>query len=167
MRRLSISQDLDGCIGCYSCEVHCKTAKGLGAGPRLCRIYAAESSSPQGRPRIAFAFVTCRHCDDAECLRICPSGAVRKRAEDGVVFVDQELCVGCQLCVHACPWGVPQYDASTKVVLKCDLCRDRLDRGLAPACVTKCVTGCLTLHDPDQPSEQAGCSGEGDAEVSS
>lgn len=163
----SIRQDLDRCIGCYSCEVHCKTSKLLGVGPRLCRIYRVDGEQLGDIPAISFSFLTCRHCDDAECVKICPTGAMRKRAEDGVVFVDPEACVGCKLCLHACPWGIPQYDTEQHVVIKCDLCRDRLDRGLGPACVTKCVTGCLSLIQDDQPADPISCIGEGGVEVTS
>lgn len=146
MAKYLINQDLKQCIGCYSCEVHCKAAKQLAEGPRICRIYAHGPTWEEGIPRMAFVFMTCVHCEKAWCVDVCPSGAMRRRPEDGVVFVDQEACIGCKLCLYACPWGIPQYDERQQVVHKCDLCKDRLDQGLEPACVAKCVTGCLSLQ---------------------
>jgi Fe-S-cluster-containing dehydrogenase component len=68
---------------------------------------------------------------------------MQKRPADGIVFVDDSLCVGCKTCITACPWGSPQWNADTGKVVKCDYCKDRIDEGLEPACVAKCVTKCL------------------------
>jgi len=68
---------------------------------------------------------------------------MQKRPEDGIVFVDESLCVGCKSCISACPWGTPQWNTDTGKVAKCDYCMDRIDQGLKPACVTKCITQCL------------------------
>ena len=76
---------------------------------------------------------------------------MQRRPKDGIVFVEPGLCIGCKNCLTACPWGAPQWDPETRKVVKCDYCKDRLDQGLQPACVTKCVTGCLSL---DVASEQ-------------
>jgi Fe-S-cluster-containing dehydrogenase component len=68
---------------------------------------------------------------------------MQKRAKDGIIFVEPELCVGCKSCITACPWGTPQWNPETGKAVKCDYCRDRIDQGLKPACVTKCLTQCL------------------------
>jgi Fe-S-cluster-containing dehydrogenase component len=68
---------------------------------------------------------------------------MQKRASDGIVFIERDLCVGCKTCVSACPWGAPQWNPETGKVVKCDYCMDRIDKGLKPACVTTCTTGCL------------------------
>jgi len=78
---------------------------------------------------------------------------MQKRDKDGIVFVQESLCVGCKACITACPWGVPQWQSHTGKVDKCDLCKDRIDQGLEPACVTKCTTKCLTFSTPDAVSE--------------
>jgi Fe-S-cluster-containing dehydrogenase component len=68
---------------------------------------------------------------------------MQKRPADGIVFVEPALCVGCKSCLGACPWGAPQWDAESGKVVKCDYCKDRVDAGLKPACVAKCLTHCL------------------------
>ncbi len=68
---------------------------------------------------------------------------MQKRAKDGIVFIDFDLCVGCKACITSCPWGAPQWNPETGKAVKCDYCVDRVDQGLKPACVTVCTTHCL------------------------
>jgi len=68
---------------------------------------------------------------------------MQKRQKDGIVFVDHAICVGCKTCMSACPWGAPQWNEQMGKVVKCDYCKDRIDEGLKPACVTVCTTHCL------------------------
>ena len=153
-----LRHDEANCIGCQACEVHCKTNKDLGPGPAPCKIIAIGPIDIGGRPRIRFAFMPCFHCEDAWCMRACPTGAMQKREKDGIVFVEHSLCIGCKSCMAACPWGTPQWDPAARKVVKCDYCKDRLDAGLQPACVTKCVTGCLSfgvVHRTARPPSRA------------
>jgi len=85
----------------------------------------------------------CFHCENAWCEAACPTGAMKKRSKDGIVYVDSALCVGCKSCISACPWGAPQWNPETGKAVKCDYCADRIDAGLKPACVTICTTHCL------------------------
>jgi len=153
MSQYVLFQDIDRCIGCYSCEVHCKANKGLPDGPRLCRIYQVGPRTVDKVPRIAFPFMACFHCETPWCVPVCPTGAMQKRPKDGIVFVDEDKCIGCRQCMYACPWGVPQWNPETRKVVKCDLCKDRIDEGLQPACVTKCITGCLYLDNKEDMPE--------------
>jgi len=142
--------DSSKCIGCLSCEVHCKEHKRLPVGPRLCRVMTVGPKMVGGLPRMDFIFMPCFHCERPWCVAACPTGAMQKRAEDGIVFVDQELCVGCKACMRACPWGAPQWNPETGKAIKCDYCMDRVDQGLEPACVAKCVTKCLHFGRPER-----------------
>lgn len=130
------------CIGCHGCEVHCKTNKGLAAGPILCEISHTPLRSVRGVPKTEFHFRSCYHCEDPQCVSACPTCAMQKRA-DGIVFVDQETCIGCMACQTACPWGIPQFNPLSGKAVKCDYCLERVDRGLKPACVSKCTTHAL------------------------
>ena len=143
MSKYYLFQDTKRCIGCYSCEVHCKANKNLPVGPRPAQIIAVGPKLVTNLPRTSHIFMPCFHCEEPWCVSACPTGAMQKRPKDGIVFVDATLCVGCKTCVSACPWGAPQWDADSGKVVKCDYCMDRIDQGLEPACVTKCVTKCL------------------------
>jgi Fe-S-cluster-containing dehydrogenase component len=90
---------------------------------------------------------TCCHCDEAACVLACPTGAMQKRA-DGLVFSDLELCIGCQTCAVACPFGHPRLNPANGKIAKCDGCRDRVDAGLWPACALACPTGALSWGSP-------------------
>ncbi len=78
---------------------------------------------------------------------------MRRRDQDGIVYVFEKDCVGCKACITACPWSVPQWNPETGKVGKCDLCMDRIDQGLEPACVSKCTTGCLSFSTPAEASQ--------------
>lgn len=134
-----IYQDQKRCIGCYACEVHCKTWNNVPVGPRFCRIIPVGPKMISGVPRQQFIFMPCFHCEKPWCVSACPTNAMQKRPKDGIVFVEQSLCVGCKSCITACPWGVPQWNPEAGKVIKCDYCKDRVDKGLKPACVTKCT----------------------------
>jgi Fe-S-cluster-containing dehydrogenase component len=90
---------------------------------------------------------TCCHCDRPACVLACPTGAMQQR-EDGVVFSDLEICIGCQTCAIACPFGVPQLNPASGKICKCDSCKDRIDQGLWPACALSCPTGALVFGEP-------------------
>ena len=136
-------QDTKKCIGCHTCVVACKSYKDLPPGPKISQIITVGPRFTGGLPKAAYIFMPCFHCENPWCVAACPTGAMQKRASDGIVFVNPELCVGCKTCMSACPWGAPQWNPETGKVVKCDYCMDRIDQGLKPACVTVCTTRCL------------------------
>ncbi len=117
--------DLDTCVGCQACVVHCKEwntggypapltdMEPYGAKPRgawLNRVHGFEVGEGAAGRTVHFP-KSCLHCEDAACVTVCPTGASYKRAEDGIVLVDEELCIGCGLCAWACPYGARELDA--------------------------------------------------------
>ena len=120
MSKYYIYQDTKRCIGCFSCESHCKTKNNLPIGPRLTQIIPVGPKKVNNLPRMAYVFMPCFHCQDPWCVAACPTGAMQKRPKDGIVFVDDKLCVGCKACITACPWGTPQWNPATGKAVKCD-----------------------------------------------
>ncbi len=153
MSNYYIYQDQKRCIGCHACEVHCKTENEVPIGMRYVRIIPVGPKMINNVPRVRFVFMPCFHCEKPWCVSACPTGAMQKRDRDGIVFVDESLCVGCKSCITACPWGVPQWDQAKGKVQKCNYCKDRVDEGLQPACVTGCTTGALRWVTPEEASQ--------------
>lgn len=100
---------------------------------------------------------SCLHCEQPACVTVCPTGASYKRAEDGIVLVDEDKCIGCKLCSWACPYGAREYSAVEGVMKKCTLCIDRIyNQNLSeaerqPACVQACPTRARHFGDLGDP----------------
>lgn len=132
------------CIGCRACEMACKDKNGLAPGPRFRRVQYIEG----GVFPDVFAFkvnMSCNHCAEPACLPACPTGAIWKRADNGVVDIDSTLCIGCRKCEATCPFGAPQYDPEENVVKKCNMCIDELEAGRKPYCVAACMMRVLDV----------------------
>lgn len=146
MKKYAIHLNTRRCIACHGCEIHCKVNKDLPIGPFLCEISCTPLVKAGGVPRLEISFSTCRHCEDPLCVPVCPTEAMVKR-DDGIVYIAEEICIGCMACAKACPWEIPVKNPETAKAVKCDLCMDRLDQGYKPACVTKCTTHALNLME--------------------
>lgn len=150
MSPYSIQTDEHLCIACKACEVHCKVYNKVPVGLKLGILLQVgphldnePSKKHKGQKvRMRTLYMPCNHCDEAPCLKACPTGAMRRRT-DGIVYIESGACTGCKGCLLACPWQVPQFDPKQGKMRKCDLCRHRIDAGLKPACVTGCTMGAL------------------------
>jgi anaerobic dimethyl sulfoxide reductase subunit B (iron-sulfur subunit) len=109
---------------------------------------------------VAWLATSCYHCARPACVEACPSGAITKRKEDGIVFVDQAKCLGkdkCDLCLQSCPYGAPQFGAEKNARMQmCNLCFDRLKEGKKPICVAGCPMRALDAGPIDELRAQYG-----------
>jgi carbon-monoxide dehydrogenase iron sulfur subunit len=96
----------------------------------------------------------CRHCEDAPCETICPTGAISRENSESPVVVDEHKCIGCKMCMLVCLFGVLKRNKAVGVVTKCDLCTERLAKGVEPACVVACATDALQFTALDELSDQ-------------
>jgi formate dehydrogenase iron-sulfur subunit len=101
----------------------------------------------------------CMHCADAGCVKVCPSAGALYHTDEGLVAYNQDKCIECHYCVNGCPFDVPRYDAKRKVT-KCHACIDRVQNGLAPACVKSCPTGTLQFGNRDELIAKANAQGQ-------
>jgi anaerobic dimethyl sulfoxide reductase subunit B (iron-sulfur subunit) len=133
----------ENCTQCHGCEIACKTWRELGYGIRYRRVLNLwEGEYP--RIKSASLSLACLHCVAPACVAACPEGAIAKRADDGLVLVNETLCAGCETCAEACPFGVPQFKENG-TMQKCDACNDQPLAGAAPPCVDTCPGKALSL----------------------
>lgn len=122
-------------------------------GPRWIRVITVGPRKVNGKLRMDFLPMTCRHCSNAPCITACPEEAIGRR-EDGTVAISAELCIGCLECLSACPFGAPQYNEERGIMEKCNLCLPRLEKGLPPACAQTCPAGAIYFGDAAQITER-------------
>lgn len=162
MSPVSFLVDVDKCSGCGLCVVACKdehvdssympwTAAQPATAHFWMRLQTIESGS---LPRVSVSHlpIMCQHCANAPCIKACPENAIKRR-EDGLVWIDQDLCTGCGLCQAACPYDVIYMNGELDVAQKCTGCAHRVDEGLEPRCVDICPHEALVFGDQAAMSE--------------
>ncbi|MBN1162012.1 MAG: 4Fe-4S dicluster domain-containing protein [Dehalococcoidales bacterium] len=152
--RWGMAIELKRCVGCYECVLACKAEHFLPPDIFWNRLLIGEQGKYPQVTKLIYS-VRCNHCADPACVKVCPTGATQQR-EDGIVWVDEDKCVGCRYCMVACPYqmrsmyedGKSQYFPGQEltehekigkvlyphmpgVVTKCVFCKERIDAGLA------------------------------------
>ncbi|MGH9140084.1 MAG: NrfD/PsrC family molybdoenzyme membrane anchor subunit, partial [Vicinamibacterales bacterium] len=138
------------CIGCHACTIACKAEHQIPIGVNRCWVKTVEQGAFPHTQRFFFP-VLCNQCDDAPCMRICPTNALFKR-RDGIVDLHGDACIGCRACMVACPYDQLFIDPNTHTAEKCNFCANRVENELLPACVSVCPTECRIFGDLDDPS---------------
>ena len=132
------------CVGCSACEIVCGLVHEGKVGPSIRRIFLERDTI-----LLEHQVYTCQHCSDHPCYDACPypEEAMHLDKDRGIVYVDPEICDGCQLCVEACSFEPKRinFDSSRNKAIKCDLCRTREE---GPACVEYCQVRCIGVEDP-------------------
>lgn len=150
MKPYELIIDHESCWGCRTCEVACKQEHHVPDGFRLIKVLEEGPRTINGRPEFMFHVSLCRHCSEPACVEVCPEAAVMHR-EDGIVVLDEKKCTGCGLCVKECPYDAIEFDPDNDFVYKCNLCFQRVDSGLIPACADNVCPGhCIYFGDPDK-----------------
>ncbi len=141
------------CIDCKACMVACEIENQVPLGHH--RNWVGQIGPTGVFPALGLQFEpgNCMHCENPPCLRVCPTGATYQRA-DGIVLVDDDVCIGCRYCIQACPYDARYFDETRGVVDKCTACVHRVDAGQVPACVETCVGGSRHFGDLNDPSSE-------------
>lgn len=174
MSRRCIVVDLDRCTGCYTCTVACKFENELGLGNYRCDVIDVGPIGTHPDVKMYWLPIMCQQCENAPCVDVCPTGA-SYRADNGVVTIDETMCIGCKSCLTACPYSdadgqnrpsVRWLRADTNTITKCTLCNhitahsdgienedDTYDEAhCVPPCVHNCCNGARFFGDLDDPN---------------
>lgn len=140
--------DKNKCVGCKNCEFACITVHKINPFPSIAPernevIQARNKVELDSDGKLFPEF--CRHCDEPSCVEACISGALTKGV-DGLVVCDNEICIGCFMCVMSCPYGMARPCIKNgQQMVKCDGCRGRESM----ACVDACPQRCLSAVDSE------------------
>ena len=179
MTRLALAIKLDRCVGCHTCANACKMSNNVPDGMLWNRILTEDCEVMDGAqgtyPDLSRTYLplSCQHCENPACMKVCPIGATY-RDEKGRVEIDYDKCIGCRMCMAACPYNArvfnwEEHERSTGfnygdrdvperpvgVMEKCTLCKERIDRGEAqPMCVECCPARARVYGDLDDPNSE-------------
>ena len=178
MTKLGIAISLERCIGCHTCANACKMQNNVPMGMLWNRVLTEDCDVVDGAvgsyPGLSRTYlpIACQHCENAACLKVCPTGATYKD-DKGRVEIDYEKCIGCRMCMAACPYNARVFNWSEPVrepdfnygdadvpvrgkgiVEKCTLCKERTDRDEEPMCVVCCPTHARIFGDLDDPESE-------------
>ena len=179
-KRYGFAIDTELCMGCDACAMACKVENNLPDGVWWRRVMSDGGKGPDtysgtyGNAHKDYYPVACQHCENPACVKVCPVGATYKDAETGVVRQDYDKCIGCRMCMGACPyngvrsfnWEEPKHFTGVRMgaaevplhqkhtVEKCTMCWHRLAKGETPACVAGCVGYAVTFGDLNDPESE-------------
>lgn len=178
MTRMALAINTERCIGCQTCTLACKMQNNVPDGMLWNRVITEGSDIIDGAQGVypdltrSYLPIACQHCENPACLKVCPTGATYKD-EQGRIEIDYDNCIGCRMCMAACPYNVRVFNWSDPVrgtganygdkdvpvrpkgvVEKCSLCKERTDRGQEPMCVQNCPYEARVFGDLDDPDSE-------------
>lgn len=150
------------CSGCKTCMFACRDAYDLDVGTMYRRVYEYAGGETTRRDdgtfeTSCFAYnvtVSCNHCDNPVCVRVCPTEAMHKDPDTGLVSVNKRRCIGCGYCHLSCPYSSPRVDRAKGHSVKCDGCADRVASGEKPICVEACPARALDFGSVEDMAER-------------
>ncbi|PSM51326.1 putative thiosulfate/polysulfide reductase [4Fe-4S] iron-sulfur binding domain-containing subunit [Campylobacter blaseri] len=146
MKKYVMIHDENLCIGCQACSVACRNENDTSDGVYRLQVHA-EMKGVFPNLKTNFLRHSCVMCENAPCVEVCPTKA-SFQTDEGIVLLDESICVSCKYCVLACPYDARYVDPITKNIGKCTFCfTNRVAGGEQPACVTVCPTDALTFGD--------------------
>lgn len=141
--------DQSRCIGCYACIIACKDWHDLQDNKTNWIDLQVIEDGKFPDISVNFLLNHCYHCAEPKCIPSCPVNAITKRAEDGIVVIDPDKCIGndnCDQCQKACPYHIPTFSSEVNAkAQKCNFCLDRLSQGRRPSCVEACPVNALDV----------------------
>lgn len=149
--------DSTRCTGCRTCTMACKDYKDLTTDIAYRHVYDLEGGNWTEKDNGAYTqdcfmyhmSISCQHCTDPACTHVCPTTAMHKDADTGIVSVDTDKCIGCGYCHMACPYNAPKVDREKGHSVKCNGCIERVTEGKNPICVDACPLRALDFGDID------------------
>jgi Fe-S-cluster-containing dehydrogenase component len=136
--------DPNRCIGCQACVQACSECDTHKGHSMIHLELIDRATSTQTVP------VVCMHCASPMCAEVCPADAIKRTADGVVQSALKDRCIACSNCVLACPFGVPKMKTEIELMMKCDMCYDRMSLGKKPMCATVCPSQALTFCTRDE-----------------
>ncbi len=149
-KRYTMFIDTSKCYGCMACAAACFAENNVPIG--VFRTWIERFVKPKGN--VVFVPKQCNQCDNPSCVKVCPTGATFKNV-DGLVLIDDKICIGCGACIQNCPYGARYVNPVKGIADKCTFCDHRLARDLLPACVVSCPTAARIFGDLNDETNEA------------